>query len=201
MILTLNSYLHSSKSARIHEGTKKTGTTVFVPHDVLKSSRLVSSSLQNKNLPTALPSTVWSLIVSVMVKHPKWVSVHHRWPMTAAKLWQKMQRTSRKPGVPHYSLPLMETLTAQYVNDDRLPILMTEAGGTKSLGVLALPVNSPERAGDLIANATMKLVFNELDCAPNVCTMVFYLRPLILGMLPRLYLHSTKAEQSAVMVL
>ena len=49
---------------------------------------------------------------------------------------------------------------------------ISETGGSKLLGVPALPHKSDEKAGDLILNATVNLL-REWDCVGSVVGMVF----------------------------
>ena len=44
--------------------SKKTGTDIHIPHDILKSPKLVSSSVRNRISPRALAATVEALIDS-----------------------------------------------------------------------------------------------------------------------------------------
>ena len=67
---------------------------------------------------------------------------------------------------------LMETLTNQYVKDDRLPTLISGTGGVKLLGVPPLPPATERSAGDLISTETLNLV-DQWKCRSNISAMVF----------------------------
>lgn len=61
---------------RSHKRAKKTGTTIFIPHDVLKSSLIVSAAVRNKISPTALSATLHSVIDACAGDSSK-VNLHH----------------------------------------------------------------------------------------------------------------------------
>ena len=71
----------------------------------------------------------------------------------------------------HWYGKLMDTLDGS-VKEERLPILLSGLGGTKLLGVPALPHKSSENAGFLIAKATCEII-EEWDCADCIAGMVF----------------------------
>ena len=49
---------------RTHRRTLKTGTNIFVPHDILKSPGLVSAAVRNQITPTALSATINAMITA-----------------------------------------------------------------------------------------------------------------------------------------
>ena len=49
---------------RSHKRIVKTGTTIFIPHDILRSPHVVSTSIRNKITPTAMSSTMTSIIAA-----------------------------------------------------------------------------------------------------------------------------------------
>jgi len=49
-------------TSRSHKRMKKTGTTIFIPHNVLKSPLIVSTAVRNKISSTALSATLHSVI-------------------------------------------------------------------------------------------------------------------------------------------
>lgn len=65
----------------------------------------------------------------------------------------------------------MQTLNASSTIQ-RLPILLSGIGGTKLLGVPAIPLKSSESAGHLVATASFELV-NAWNCKDYVVGMVF----------------------------
>ena len=54
--------LEHSTPKRSHKRRVKTGTTIFIPHDVLKAPELVSTTTRNKITPTAMSACLHSLI-------------------------------------------------------------------------------------------------------------------------------------------
>ena len=74
----------------------------------------------------------------------------------------------------HWDGKVIDTLDSKGT-DDRLAILLSEADGTKLLGVLPLPKSTKETGkalGDIISKATKKLL-KEWNCEENVIGMAF----------------------------
>ena len=74
----------------------------------------------------------------------------------------------------HWDGKLMDTLDSKGT-DDRLPILVSGADGTKLLGIPPLPKSTKETGealGDIISKATKKLL-KEWNCEENVIGMFF----------------------------
>ena len=71
----------------------------------------------------------------------------------------------------HWDGKLMDTLDGAS-KQERLPVLISGVGGTKLLGVPAIPYKSTEKNGDLIAGASSQLI-REWNCAECLAGMVF----------------------------
>ena len=48
-----------------HKRSLKTGTTVFIPHNILKSPKVIETAVRNKITPTALSSLFHSIICAM----------------------------------------------------------------------------------------------------------------------------------------
>lgn len=169
--------VYETKQRRSHKRTVKTGTTIFVPHDVLKSQALVSSATRNKITPTAMSATLHALIeacdgeTSAVNIHP---TTAYRYKLEAANSIVKSLEESWKPppvGLVHWDGKLMDTLDNSG-KEERLPVLLSGIGGTKLLGVPALPHKSSEPMGTLIAKATCEVI-QKWNCEDCVSGMVF----------------------------
>ena len=157
---------------------KKKGTNIYIPHDILKKPKVVSSSVRNKISPTALAATIAALVEScdgdssALNLNP---TQARRYRSEAVSQIAEQIKEDWKPPSPasiHWDGKLMETLTDKYSTDDRLPVLISGVGGVKLLGVPALPVKSSESAGSLISSATVNLV-EEWSCKEEVSSLVF----------------------------
>ena len=167
----------SETPKRSHKRTVKTGTHIFVPHDILKSPSLVSTAVRNQITPTALSATVQALITACDGNSES-VNIHptqsQRYRVEASKSIAKTVKSNWTPppvGLLHWDGKLMDRLDDSN-KEERLPILLSGSGGTKLLGVPSLPHKSSEKAGHLIAKASCELI-EEWECADCIAGMVF----------------------------
>ena len=140
---------------RAHKRTVKTGTNIFIPHDILKSPGLVSAAARNQITPTAM-SAILHALITACDGNPEAVNINQvqsqRYRVEASKSIANTIKTNWTPppvALLHWDGKLMDTLDGG-VKEERLPILLSGLGGTKLLGVPALPHKSSENAGFLI---------------------------------------------------
>ena len=143
--------------------SRKTGTDIHIPYDILKSPKLVSSSVRNGISPRALAATVEALIdscngVTSGVNLHETQSQRYRLA-TITNIAEQIKEnwSSANPAVNHWDGKLMETIQNKHLIEDCLPFLIWGVGGVKLLGVPALPVKSSESSGSLISSATVYL--------------------------------------------
>ena len=115
---------------RSHKRTVKVGTTITVPHNVLKSKNLVSTSVRNKVSPTALAGIVSALIDNtggnknaVTLSYTRTYS--HRLEAIRS-IAEEIKKNWRPPtkGIVHWDGKLMQTLDG-CGKEERLPILLS----------------------------------------------------------------------------
>jgi hypothetical protein len=162
---------------RSHKRTVKTGTTLELPHDFMKSPQLVAVATRNKIKPTALTAVISTLIETnkgdVTAVNLSYSSTN-RYKLKAITSIADQIRDNWTPpatALIHWDGKLMNTLD-NADKEERLPILLSGIGGIKLLGVPGLPHLSTERAGDLISEASIKLL-DQWDCKESVVGMVF----------------------------
>ena len=106
------------------------GTTITVPHDIMKSKNLVSASVRNKVSPAALAAIVGALIEdsggnkdAVTLSHTQVYSYR----LEATQSIAQEIKTNWKPpakGIVHWDGKLMQTLDG-VGKEERLPILLS----------------------------------------------------------------------------
>ena len=105
-----------SKMKRSHKRTIKTGTTIFTPHDVLKTPALVYSNTQNKISSTAMSSTLHTLIsvckgdTHAVNLHPSTAYRYHMETVNSVAESIKDNWSPPKIGLLHWDGKLMHTL-------------------------------------------------------------------------------------------
>ena len=148
-----------------------------LPHDFMKSPQLIAAATRNKITPTGLSAVMTALIKSnkgdTSAVNLSYASAS-RYQMGALNtIAHKIHADWTPPAkaLIHWDGKLMSTLDGAD-KEERLPILLSGIGGTKLLGVPALPHLSTEKAGDLISKASVKLL-DQWDCSESVVGMVF----------------------------
>ena len=164
-------------SVRSHKRTVKTGTTLKVSHDILKSPALVSVATRNKISPTKMSAVLHALITAGNGDTSS-VNLHyttaHRYSIEVHNtIAQKIKKDWKPPAVAllHWDGKLMLTLDGGNL-EERLPTLLSGIGGIKLLGVPALNTDSSLPMGEKIASATVSLLI-EWKCQDSICGMVF----------------------------
>ena len=167
-----------STPKRSHERVVKIGTNIFVPHDILKSPQVVFTSTRNKITPTAMSATLTSIIAACGGNTDS-VNLHwstaYRYKVEASNsIALKINDNWKPPRVDllHWDSKLMNTLDTSIKQEERLPTLLSGIVGTKLLSISSFPHKFSEKAGTLIANATVKLLEN-WNCINSPCGMVF----------------------------
>ena len=142
-----------STPKRSHKRVVKTGTSIFVAHDILKSPQVVFSSTRNKIAPTAKSATL-TTIIAACGGNTDSVNLHwstaYRYKVEASNsIAQKIKDNWKPPrvGLLQWDSKLMDTLETNVEQKERLPTLLLGIGRAKLLGVPAFPRKSSEKAG------------------------------------------------------
>ena len=166
-----------SCAKKSHKRCVKTGVTVFIPPNILKSPKVVQSLVRN-NISSSAISSVMHDIVTAVEGDPSKLSLSYattqRYRVEAVKtIADKIKENWTPPSIAnlHWDGKLMATLDGAS-QQERLPVLLSGVGGTKLLGVPAIPHKSTEKTGDLISEVSIELI-EEWNCAECVAGMVF----------------------------
>ena len=160
-----------------HKRCVKSGVTVFIPPNILKSPKVVQSLVRN-NISSSAISSVMHDIVTAVEGDPSTLSLSYattqRYKVeTVETIADKIKENWTPPSIAnlHWDGKLMATLDGASQRE-RLPVLLSDAGGTKLLGVPAIPHKSTAKTGDLISEVSIELI-EEWNCAECVAGMVF----------------------------
>ena len=166
-----------SCAKRSHKRCVKTGVTVFISPNILKSPKVVQSLVRN-NISSFAISSVMHDIVTAVEGDPSKLSLSYattqRYRVEAVKtIADKIKENWTPPSIAnlHWDGKLMATLDGAS-QQERLPVLLSGIGGTKLLGVPAIPHKSTEKTGDLISEVSIELI-EEWNCAECVAGVVF----------------------------
>jgi hypothetical protein len=172
-----NSMFTTPPTKKSHKRIVKTGTTITLPHDFMKSPSVVSALVRNKVTPTAAGAIFNALIEDncgdTNAVNLSYTQIYRYRTQSNNSIANKIRNDWVPPAkaVIHWDGKLMTTLDSSE-QEERLPILLSGIGGSKLLGVPSLPHLSTEKAGDLISKATTTLL-DQWNCRDNVVGMVF----------------------------
>ena len=162
---------------RSHKRQKKTGVEVFLPPDILKSPKVVSSLVRNNISSTAITSVIHD-IVEAAGSDPTKLHLSHQYAWRGQNetigIIQEQIKDNWKPpqrSCLHWDGKLMDTLDGRN-KEERLPILLSGVGGIKLLGVPAIGHKSSDKMGKLISESCVSLL-KDWKCEETVCGMVF----------------------------
>ena len=163
---------------RSHKREVKTGTTYHFSPDFLMSKNLVSVQLRNKGVtPTAITAIATAIIKDnggdPTAINLSFASTYRYREQSAAGISKKIKETWKPPSkaVVHWDGKKMQSLDGFEIKE-KLPILVSGIGGIKMLGVPSLSGLSNGQAGEVISEATVKLL-DDWNCRDKVIGMVF----------------------------
>ena len=146
----------------MHRRLVKTGVVVHIPPDILRTPTVAQSLVRNKISSTAISAVMHEIITAAQGDSSKLslsYSSTERYKLEAIEnLSEKISNDWTSPAVAniHWDGKLMDTLEGTQ-KVERLPILLSGIGGTKLLGVPAIP-HKTAAVGSKIAKATLELV-------------------------------------------
>lgn len=168
----------TSATPRKHRRTKKTGSSAFWHHDVLKNPNVIQEAVRNNISIPALTNITRTLIKATEGDHSKVnLSYTQAYRYRAEKVQTLSQqiKSNWKPSptlAVHWDGKLMQSLDSRK-QEERLPILVSGVNGSKLLGVPVI-VQGQEKLkfGEKVATSTKHLL-EDWQCADNVKAMVF----------------------------
>lgn len=162
-----------------HKRTKRTGTEAFVPHDILKSPRLVSLAARIKMTPAEQAAYTKAFVdeiggdVSKISSSYSFADESRRnVSKNIAKEYKELWIAPKFASV-FWDGKSLPTLTNKYEHQERLAILVGDSREPpKLLGIPAYKSGTDEEAGKIISRATAQLL-TEWNCSDSIVNMVF----------------------------
>ena len=165
-------------SKRRHRRKDKVGTEIFIPYNAVADSALVAYEARTNSSVTHTIGFLSTLIerfggdkskVNLSYTHA------YRCRVAAVDKYAEMVQegwTCSSPAAIHWDGKIMNDITDQYKQKDRLPILVSSGNSCKLLGAPALPLKSSESSGELISTEVLKLL-EKWNCHQHIASMVF----------------------------
>ena len=156
----------------------RTGTPVFIPHDILKSPQLVALSTRMKISPAQQAAFVSTLIEETGGDASTVATSYATADKLRGKVGEKLASSSKEMWVPpkfsslHWDSKIMSSLTYQKESEERLSVSIGTAHDTKLLGLPSYKPGTDRTTGDIISELTVDLL-NSWNCANSIINMVF----------------------------
>ena len=167
-----------SSSKRSHHRTSRSGTSVFIDHDIMKKPSIVSAATRMNITPSQQSVFIEALIKEsggdVEQVATSYASADRARRKVVKDVSQniKAEWTAPKATTLHWDGKQTASLTDTNAKEERLPILVGNSDAVKLLGVAKYPPGSDQKSGDLIAGHVMNLL-NEWKCKESIASMCF----------------------------
>lgn len=168
----------STSTPSNHQRMVRTGSQVFIPHDILKSPKLVSLSTRMKISP-AQQAAFTEVLIEEAGGDPSRIATSYATADKARRIvGQTIASSSKEMWVPpklaslHWDSKIMSSLTYQNDLEERLSISVGNANETKLLGVPSYKPGTDRRSGQIISELTVNLL-HSWHCADSIVNMVF----------------------------
>ena len=159
--------------------TIKTGSKVFIPPDILKRPRIVALATR-MNLSASKQSAFTKALVQESGGEPSKLAISYA---TTDRSKRNITRgiatlgnqiwTAPATATLHWDTKQMETLTNPNKYEERLVIAVGTQKETKLLGVPSIKSGITGKAGEIIANETIKLL-DKWNCKDSIKKHVFW---------------------------
>jgi hypothetical protein len=161
-----------------HKRVARTGTTAFIPHDIIKRPKLVALATRLKMTPVQQAAYTKALISEAGGDTSK-ISASYATADKARRLvGKKIADSCKAQWVPpklatlHWDSKLMPTLSNSNVLVERLTVVVGNTLELKLLGVPSYQPGTDRKSGDIIADLTCNLL-SSWNCSDNIVNMTF----------------------------
>lgn len=167
-----------TKHKKSHHRTARPGTSAFVPHDILKSPKLVSLATRIKLSPTEQAAYTKAIIQECGGDPSKIAASYSTADRSRRQVGGEIAKSIREQWYPpeyislHWDSKLLHTLEDKNVNEERLTVAVGDVNEIKLLGVPSYQPGTGRHCGEIITEKSMELL-NLWNCADAVVNMVF----------------------------
>jgi hypothetical protein len=168
----------STSQAKTHHRVARPGTAAFIPHDILKSPKLVSLATRMKLSPAEQAAYTEAIIEESGGDKSKISISYATADRSRRKVGEKIATAVRETWKPpklaslHWDSKLMGSLTNKNVNEERLTVAVGNINEIKLLGVPAYKPGTDKGSGDIITEKSMELL-RLWHCEDSIVSMVF----------------------------
>lgn len=168
----------STDTKRSHHRKKRTGTSVFIPHDILQRPKLVSLATRMKLTPAQQSAFTEAFIEETGGDNTKVSTSYASADRSRRSVVKKIADTSKEDWkIPelatlHWDSKLIPSLTNKYVSSERVAVLVGTNERLKLLGVPSYQPGTDRKTGEIIAQLTEQLL-TSWSCKDSIVNMTF----------------------------
>jgi hypothetical protein len=154
----------SNVTPRSHHRINRTGTSAFVPYDIIKRPRLVALATRLKMTPAQQAVYTEAVISEAGGDLSKVAASYSTADKSRRRVARELSETYRKEWVAptlatlHWDSKLMSSLSNRNVTEERLTVVIGTALEMKLLGVPAYKPGTDRRSGEIIADLTFDML-------------------------------------------
>lgn len=169
--------LHQSTSNQ-SKGKIRSGTSAFVPHDILRSPKIVSLCTRMKISPAQQAALTQSLIEESGGDNKKLSMSYSTADRARRNIGEQIAASVKDSWQPpkflslHWDSKLMNTLTNQDIPEERLTVAVSGSEEVKLLGVPAYQPGTNRKTGEIISQLTLELM-RSWRLVDSIINMVF----------------------------
>jgi len=163
---------------KTHHRAARPGTAAFIPHDILKSPKLVSLATRMKLSPAEQAAYTQAIVEECGGDKTKIAVSYATADRSRREVGEKIATAVREEWKPptyvslHWDSKLIGTLADKNVKEERLTVAVGDKNEIKLLGVPAYQPGTDRRSGEIITEKSMELL-KLWDCEKSVVSMVF----------------------------
>ena len=167
-----------SAKQQSHKRVKKTGTSVFIPHDILKRPKLVSLSTRMKLTPSQ-QAAFTQCVIEEAGGNSESIAISYATADRSRRQMAKQISTSTKDNweppkmlTVHWDSKLTLSVMTPNKSEERLAVSVGNSHDSKLLGVPSYTPGSGQSCGSIISELTCNLL-EEWKCIDQVVNMAF----------------------------
>ena len=177
MVPTPPSVTNSTASSS-HHRTVRTGTSVFIPHDIIQRPKMVALATRLQMTPAHQAIYTKALIEEAGGDTSKITASYSSADRSRRKVGQQIagslmeKWTSPELATVHWDSKLMPSLHNKYVKEERLTVVVGTRNEQKLLGTPVYKPVAGRKTGDIVAELTVDML-KSWHCEDNIVNMTF----------------------------
>lgn len=174
------------QAPKSHKRTVRTGTEAFIPHDIVKSPKLVGLATRIKMTAAQQAAFTEAFVEEAGGDASKITKSYSQADKARRQVNQEIAQECRELWMPpkfmslHWDGKGLPTLVNKYEHEERLAVAVGDSKELKLLGIPAYKTGTDQRAGHIISNLSCGLL-HSWQCSENVVNMVFDTTPTNTG--------------------